>query len=418
MGISLRGGAAVPEVSFSSLAVVASVAFAVPLFLGAARSFRMPEVALEILLGIVIGPSVLGWVKVDVPVQVLALVGVAFILLLAGLEMDLDHLKGRFLKVALGNALVSFALALLCTYGLRAASLVGAPLLIAIILSATSLGIIVPILKDAGQSTSAFGQLVIAGASIADFGTIILLSLFFSREATATGAKLVLIGTFVLLAAAAGFAIGRAERSTRFSALLQRLQDTTAQIRVRGAFLLLIAFVAMARKLGLEVVFGAFTAGAILKLVDRDEMLTHPNFRLKLEAAGFGFFIPVFFVASGITFNLPALFASASTIALVPIFLAALLLVRGLPALLYRPIIGGRRAVAAALLQATSLPFIVVASQIGLDLGLLRQATGAAMVTAGLFSVLAFPLGALTLLRGEGTPAPVHAASPLTGPET
>ena len=141
----------------------------------------------------------------------------------------------------------------------------------------------------------------------------------------------------------ADFAIGRAERSTRFSALLQRLQDTTAQIRVRGAFLLLIAFVAMARRLGLEVVFGAFTAGAILKLVDQDEMLTHPNFRLKLEAAGFGFFIPIFFVASGITFNLPALFASASTLVLVPLFLVALLLVRGLPALLYRPLIGGRR---------------------------------------------------------------------------
>jgi Kef-type K+ transport system membrane component KefB len=216
----------------------------------------------------------------------------------------------------------------------------------------------------------------------------------------------------------AGLAIARAERSTRFSGLLQQLQDTTAQIRVRGAFLLLIAFVAMARQLGLEVVFGAFTAGAILKLVDRDEMLTHPNFRLKLEAAGFGFFIPVFFVASGITFNLPALFASTSTLVLVPVFLVGLLLVRGLPALLYRPVIGGRRAVVAALLQATSLPFIVVASQIGLDLGLLRPATGAAMVAAGLLSVLLFPMGALVLLRREGpAPAPALAGSRPAGPE-
>lgn len=406
------------DVSFSSLAIVAAVAFSVPLLLGVAPALRLPAVVLEILLGIVIGPFGLRWVKADVPVQVLALIGVAFNLLLAGLEIDLDRLKGRLSKVAVLNFLFSFALALLFVYGLKTAGLVAAPLLIAIILSATSLGIIVPMLKDAGQSASAFGQLVIASASIADFGTIILLSLFFSREATTTGAKLVLIGTFVLLAVVAGLAIARAERSTRFSALLQRLQDTTAQIRVRGAFLLLIAFVAMARQLGLEVVFGAFTAGAILKLVDRDEMLTHPNFRLKLEAAGFGFFIPVFFVASGITFNLPALFASASTLVLVPLFLLALLLVRGLPAVLYRPVIGGRRAVVAALLQATSLPFIVVASQIGLDLGLLRPATGAAMVASGLLSVLLFPIGALVLLRREATAAaPALAGSSPAGPE-
>ena len=406
------------DVSFSSLAIVAAVAFSVPLLLGVAPALRLPAVVLEILLGIVIGPFGLRWVKADLPVQVLALIGVAFNLLLAGLEIDLDRLKGRLSKVAVVNFLLSFALALLFVYGLKTAGLVAAPLLIAIILSATSLGIIVPMLKDAGQSASAFGQLVIASASIADFGTIILLSLFFSREATTTGAKLVLIGTFILLAVAAGLAIARAERSTRFSALLQRLQDTTAQIRVRGAFLLLIAFVAMARQLGLEVVFGAFTAGAILKLVDRDEMLTHPNFRLKLEAAGFGFFIPVFFVASGITFNLPALFASASTLVLVPLFLLALLLVRGLPAVLYRPVIGGRRAVVAALLQATSLPFIVVASQIGLDLGLLRPATGAAMVAAGLLSVLLFPMGALVLLRREATgAAPALAGSSPTRPE-
>jgi len=151
--------------------------------------------------------------------------------------------------------------------------------------------------------------------------------------------------------------------------------------------------------------------------VDQDEMLTHPNFRLKLEAAGFGFFIPIFFVASGITFNLPALFAGTSTLVLVPLFLVALLLVRGLPALLYRPVIGGRRAVAAALLQATSLPFIVVASQIGLDLGLLRPATGAAMVAAGLLSLLLFPVGALVLLRREATAAPpALAGSSITGP--
>ena len=127
--------------------------------------------------------------------------------------------------------------------------------------------------------------------------------------------------------------------------------------------------------------------------------MTHPQFRLKLEAIGFGVFIPVFFVTSGLRFDLQALFSSPSTILRVPIFLVALLLVRGLPALLYRPLVGNRRAVVAGLLQATSLSFIVAASQIGLQLGLITRATGAALIAAGLLSVLIFPILALTLLR-------------------
>jgi Kef-type K+ transport system membrane component KefB len=181
--------------------------------------------------------------------------------------------------------------------------------------------------------------------------------------------------------------------------VLLRLQDTTAQIRVRGAFMLLVAFVALASVLGLETILGAFVAGVILRLVDGDRMMTHPQFREKLEAIGYGVFIPIFFVASGIRFDLAALFSSSSTILRVPIFLAALLLVRGVPALVYRPLVGNRRSVAAGLLQATSLSFIVAASQIGLELGLITKATGAALIAAGLLSVLIFPIIALTLLR-------------------
>src|SRR5204862_338958 len=130
--------------------------------------------------------------------------------------------------------------------------------------------------------------------------------------------------------------------------------DTTAQIRVRGAFVLLIGFVAIAENVGLETILGAFAAGALLSLIDRDQTMTHPQFRLKLEAAGFGIFIPVFFVTTGIRFDLNALFSSVSTVARIPLFLLALLLVRGLPALLYSSLIGRRKALIAGLLQATS----------------------------------------------------------------
>jgi len=388
-----------PNVSFSGLLIVAIVAFLAPLLLALTPARRLPAIVLEIMAGIVIGPSVLGWVKVDLPISILSVLGLAFLLFLAGLEVELEKLRGRLL-VFVGSAfLISLGLALLVGYGLYFARQVVSPLLIAIILVATGLGIVIPVLKDAGESDSDFGQLVIAGAMFAEFGSIILLSLFFSREATSTATKLVLLGGFVLLAVGFAFVVLRLERSMRISAALLRLQDTTAQIRVRGAFMLLVAFVALASLLGLETILGAFIAGVILRLVDGDRMMTHPQFRQKLEAIGFGVFIPVFFVTSGIQFDLAALFSSPSTLLRVPIFLIALLLVRGVPALLYRPLVGTRRSVVAGLLQATSLSFIVAASQIGLELALITKATGAALIAAGLLSVLILPLLALTILR-------------------
>ncbi|MFL5699506.1 MAG: cation:proton antiporter [Ktedonobacteraceae bacterium] len=392
-----------PNVSFSGLLIVAIVAFLAPLLLGLTPARRLPAIVLEIVAGIIIGPSVLGWVQVDLPISILSVLGLAFLLFLAGLEVELERLRGRLL-VFVGSAfLLSLGLALLVGYGLYVAGQVVSPLLIAIILVATGLGIVIPVLKDAGESDSDFGQLVIAGAMFAEFGSIILLSLFFSREATSTTTKLVLLGGFVLLAAGLAFVVLRLERSMRIAAVLLRLQDTTAQIRVRGAFMLLVAFVALASLLGLETILGAFVAGVILRFVDGDRMMTHPQFRQKLEAVGFGVFIPVFFVTSGIRFDLAALFSSPATILRVPVFLAALLLVRGVPALLYRPLVGSRRAIVAGLLQATSLSFIVAASQIGMELGLITKATGAALIAAGLLSVLIFPLLALTILRRAET---------------
>jgi len=398
-----------PDVSFAGLLIVALVAFLAPFLLGLLPARRLSAVVLEIVAGILIGPSVLGWVKVDLPISILSVLGLAFLLFLSGLEVDLQRLRGRLLTYVGLAFLASSGLALLVGYGLYAAGQVTSPLLIAIILVATALGVVVPLLEDAGESSTDFGQLTIAGAMFAEFGSIILLSLFFSREASSTATKLVLLGSFAVLAVGFAWVVLRLERSTRIAAVLLRLQDTTAQIRVRGAFTLLVAFAALAAVLGLETILGAFIAGVILRLVDRDRMMTHPEFRQKLEAIGFGVFIPVFFVASGLQFDLAALFASPSTMLRVPLFLMALLLVRGLPALLYRPLVGSRRSVVAGLLQATSLTFIVAASQIGLDLGLITKATSAALIAAGLLSVLLFPLLALTLLRrGEPISVPVQ----------
>jgi Kef-type K+ transport system membrane component KefB len=386
--------------SFNGLAIIAAVALGAPLALGLFPRLRLPAIVLEIVLGIAIGPQALGWVSVDTPIQVMSLLGLAFLLLLAGLEVEYDRFRGRLLRVTALGYTVSFCLALLIGLALRAGGLVKSPLLIGIVLSATALGIVIPVLKDANEVSTEFGQLVVAGASIAEIATIVLLSLFFSGESSGIGSKLVLLGLFGLFVVAVGIAVVGAEHSMHISMTLVRLQDTTAEIRIRASFLLLAIFVVLAERLGLEAILGAFLAGAIIKLVDRDQMMTHPQFRQKLEAVGFGVFVPFFFVTTGVRFDLHALFASGTTIARVPIFLGALLLARGVPALLYKPLATRVQTAAAALLQATSLSFLVVAGQIGVQLDLIRPATYAALVAAGLLSVVLFPVTALTLLRG------------------
>jgi Kef-type K+ transport system membrane component KefB len=398
------------EISFTSVALIAAVAVVAPLAV-AFSGLRLPAIVVEILLGVAIGPQGLGWASNDEPVAVLSLIGLAFLLLLAGLEIDFNRLRGRLLRLTLAGYALSFALALAVGFLLKAGNLVRSPLLVAIILSATGLGVILPILKDAGATATSFGQVVIAGASIAEVGPIVLLSLFFSGESSGLGSKIVLLVAFLVFVAAVGLAILGLQRSMRISAMLLRLQDTTAEIRVRGAFLLLAVFIVLASRFGLEAILGAFLAGATLKLVDRDEAMTHAFFHAKLEAVGFGVFVPFFFVSTGIKLDVTSLFHSETALTRVPIFLAALLLVRGIPALLYRPFAErGSQLVAGGLLQATSLSIPVVAGQIGVDLGLIRPTNYVALVAAGLLSVIVFPLVALTILRGraETVPVPQH----------
>src|SRR5215469_13278775 len=368
-----------PDVSFTNLLVIAAVAVAAPLVAGYFPRLRVPAVVLEIVGGIIIGPSGLGWVHVDLPVEILALFGLAFLLFLAGMEIDVHRLRGRLLRFALLGYLVSIVLGYGAGALFTAAGWVSQPLLVAIALSATSLGLVVPVLKDAGQVGSEVGQTALAAASIAEFGAVVLLSLFFSSSGGSTGARVTVLGVFAGLVAVIALAVSGAARSMRLGEVLLRLQDTTAEIRVRFAVLMLVAFVFLAERFGLQSILGAFLAGAIIGLVDRDSA-SHPNFRVKLGAIGYGFLVPVFFVSSGIALDLRGLLYSRPTVAL-------------------------------ALLQATSLPVIVTAAQIGVMLGKITPVTAAPLVCAGLLSVLIFPALALTLLRhGEPEPEPAAVA--------
>ncbi|RNM13269.1 cation:proton antiporter [Nocardioides pocheonensis] len=385
-----------PDVQFTNLLGVLGIALVAPLALGFLPRVRVPAVVLEILLGVLAGPSVLGWLRADLAVQVVALVGLAMLLFLAGLEIDLAGLRGRVLGVAVAGYAISLGLGIGAGALLHSAGWVDDPLLLAVTVSATSLGLVVPVLKDACAAEGRLGQAVIAASSVADFAAVLLLSLLFSGQDTGTGAKIALLAAFVVLVVSVAAVVRWSGRSMRLGDVLVRLQDTTAEIRVRGAMLILLAFVVLAEKLGLESILGAFMAGAVVGLLDRGST-THPGFRMKLDAVGFGFLIPVFFVSSGLRLDVAGLVDSPQALARVPVFVLVLLVARGAPAFLSVAAFGPRRTVAAALLQATSLPFIVTATQIGVVTGRLDGVTAAGLVCAGLVTVLLFPVTATTL---------------------
>ena len=361
----------------------------------------VPPIVTELVAGILVGPQVLDVVQISAPLEVFSQIGLVFLFFLAGLEIAFHAEDDRHLRLVGSAFAVSLGLAALVAVAFSAVDLVEAPVLVAIVLAATSFGIVVAVLKDAGRTATPFGQLVIAGASVADFATVILLSLFFSHQSSGPEATVVLLVMFAGLVVVVGLLLVGARGSETVKATVRRLHETTAQMGVRIAFLLLIVLVLMAAEFGLEVVLGAFLAGAMVSLLDRDNAVDSSGLRAKLEGVGFGVFIPIFFVVSGASLDLGALFASVDTAVLVPATLVALLVVRALPALLYRRFVDAQQAVAAGLLQATSLPFVVAATQIGAELGKISKATAAGLVAGGVLSVLLFPALALRVLEGE-----------------
>lgn len=387
------------EISFAGLLIVGVVAFLAPLIAALVPRVSVPSVALEVSAGIVLGPFGFGIVRPDAAIHVLSTLGLAFLLFLAGMEIELEQLRGRLLLVAAAGWAVSFVLALAAAYTLHALGIIINPLLIAITLSATALGLIVPVLKDAGESHSPFGQLVIGGASIAEFSPIVLVSLFFSTQSSSVITKLVLLAGLATLILLVAVVLSAGSRSRRLSDAMLSLQDTSAQIRVRGSMLLLLGATVAASDFRVDAILGAFLGGVVLSVVDRDLDEQYGHFRIKLNAVGHGLLIPVFWVTTGLGFNVGALIESPSTLLRVPLFLLLLLLVRGLPSLVYRPLVGGRKVIAAGLLQATSLTFIAVVTVIGRQLDQLTEANASALLAAGLLSVLLFPALGLAALK-------------------
>ena len=405
-------------ISFNSVLIIAVIAVLAPVLLGLLPGLPVPGAVLEVIAGVIVGPSVLGWVRIDAPVQVLSDLGLGILLFLAGLEIDIERLRGPLARLAGSAFALSVVLALLCAYVFWLAGEPTQPLLLATILMSTSAGLLLPLLKDAGEDSTKFGQLVMTAAALAEIVPIMLVSLFFSAASKTTAAQLVSLAIFLTLLGLIGLTLSRVRRLETLDRLFNRLSDQSAQLRVRAALTLALGCGVLAYRFGFASILGAFAAGLLVRLIEVSGRTPHPQFQIKLDGIGFGFLIPIFFIATGVAYPLRALLADPAAIAVVPLFLVALLLVRGAPALVYRRLAGIRRAEAAGLLQATTLTFVIVATQIGLATGKTTPTAAASLLAAGLLSAALFPGTALRLLSHDAepvAPAPPKPTTPRLG---
>jgi len=380
-----------------TLLVVLFVAAIAPLFNELPIRLRLPLVVLELLFGVVVGPQVLDLVASEGSLRMLSALGLSFLFFLAGMELDFARLRGRPLLLGLTGWALSIALALAATFTLHAVGLVSDPLLVGITLSTTAIGTLLPILREAGELETSFGRFVLGAGAIGEFGPIVLLTLIVTGD-QGVAVRSELLATFIVIAFACAVVALRL-RPSRVVEVLSRTLQGTSQLPVRLSMLLLAGLVVLADALGLDILLGAFAAGSLVGLAARGPGAE--PFRQKLDALGFGFLIPIFFVTSGAQIDLAALFASTRSLVRVPLFLVLLLVVRGVPTVLYRHQLDARERGLLALFSATSLPLIVVIAELGKATGRIRPENAAALVGAGILSVLIFPLIALSLRARE-----------------
>ena len=384
------------EGSLGGLLIVCAVAVSAPLVIELPFPLRLPIVVVEIVLGILVGPQMLGWVEPDPVLSFFAMLGLAFLFFIAGLEIDFGRIRGRPLMLAVAGWLLSLVLALGTAFTLAAVGALGSPLIVAAALTTTAIGTLLPILRDAGELETRFGALMLAAGAVGEFGPILLAAFLFTMDESGWSQALVLIGFGAAAVAAAIVALR--VHPPRIVMALARGMCSSSQLPVRMSIALLVGLAFLAEHLGLDLILGAFAAGMIVSLTvhgtARNE-LTH-----KLDGIGFGFFIPIFFIVSGMRFDLAALAGTMGSLALLPLFLLLFVLVRGLPALLYRRELAVRDLLPFALLSATALPLVVAITTIAANTGRLDPAEAAAMVGAGIVSVLTFPVAALALRRG------------------
>ncbi len=389
-----------------TLVVIAVVAVAAPIVSELFRRYvAVPEVVIQIALGIVVGPYVLGLVHSTDIVTALSDLGLTFLMFLAGAELDLSIMKQGHAGLAVTSWFASLAIALVIGAALHASGLVIDSVVPALCLTTTALGTLLPMLRDSGVLRSPVGPVVLSVGAIGEFGPIVAVAvLLTNRDARVTFLLLALFVAIALLSAMLAAQV----HPPRLVQLLRKHLNSTSQLPVRISVLLVVLLVYLAFELSLDVLLGAFAAGVVVRLfITGDDYVVVSS---KLEAIGFGFLIPVFFIESGVKFDLHALEDQPRVLLLVPLFAVLFLITRGLPTLIFfRGALATTQRRALAMFSATGLPIIVVITTLGVDEHRMKPQNAAALVAAGMLSVLVYPLIGLRLLRRNAEVGPAEA---------
>jgi Kef-type K+ transport system membrane component KefB len=379
--------------SFFAIVTVAALAAITVAYLP--KRFAPPVVVLELVLGILIGPEVLDIAETSDFVDFFANLGLGMLFFFAGYEIDFERIKGAPMKLGAFGWFLSVGLAYGIGGALAAAGVVVSFLYTGSAMATTAIGTLIPILRDNGELKTRFGTFLLAAGAAGEFGPILLVTLVLSTTNPLHEAAILL--AFVALALILALA------SVRFAwrgwPALERTFEASSQLAVRVTVVLVFGLVLLAGELGLDILLGGFVAGMITRLALRGQELQ--VFESKLTAVGFGFFVPFFFVASGIEFDLAAL-GSAEAIAKLFLFFALFLVVRGAPAmLLYRELLSTRERAALAFYSATELPLVVAITTIAVEQGHMKSSTAAGLVGAAMLSTLIYPFVGMALRQGQ-----------------
>jgi len=380
----------------SFFVIVAAAAIAALFVLGIGRWIPLPVVVVELVLGIVIGPQVLDMAQPDDFINFFADLGLGMLFFFAGFEIDFERIKGQPLRLAAWGWALSLVLAYSIGGVLSLAGIVLSFVYTGSALATTAIGTLIPILRDEGELKTRFGTYLLGAGAVGEFGPILLITLVLTTTSTLKNAVILVV--FVALAVLAAVLAVRSI-STGWGAL-ERTIESSGQAAVRIAVVLVFGMVALASELGLDILLGGFVAGIITRLALKGREVH--IFESKLTAVGYGFFIPFFFIVSGMRFDLDSLVESPGAMAKMFVFFGLFLVVRGVPAMvLYRKILDGRDRAALAFFSATQLPLVVAITTIALDAGKMRTSTAAALVGAAILSTLVFPLVGLRLRKGR-----------------
>ena len=384
------------------LVAVALVAALAPLVVAMLPGPRIPQVVIFLLGGVLIGPHVLGLADTS-SIQLLANIGLGFLFLLAGYELDPRLLRQQPGRLAIGGWLMSAAIAVGVTAGLTAAGYIRDYVPVGLALTTTALGTLLPILRDNNMLGGEFGRYVFAAGAVGELFPILIIAVFLGQRGSFVAlASVALVGALALTLTF----VPRLARSAAVQRVVTEGQEATGQVTLRWSMVLLFALLAVASWFGLDVVLGAVLAGMVLRGWTRHLNVDAESLEHKFDAVGYGLFIPIFFISSGMSFDLKSISEDPLRLLL---FFVLLIVVRGLPSLLvYRRALAPVQRLEMTFITATSLPLLIALAAIGEQDGVMLPSTAASLIGAGVLSVLVFPLIAVGLHRRAAlTPADV-----------